>query len=95
MIKLTIPGFGPLEIRRIVTDCTGTHSFKGVVRRSVKARLTRLARLVEVHVLTVDSFGTARGELARLPVELHFLNNDRRNDREKQRFLLKYGRRAC
>ena len=90
MIKLMIPGFGPLEISRVVTDYTGTHSFKGVVRRSVRTRLARLARLVEVHVLTIDTFGTARRELARLPVELHFLNNDRRNDKEKQRFVLKY-----
>ena len=90
MIKLTIPGFGPLEISRVVTDYTGTHSFKGVVRRSVRTRLARLARLVEVHVLTIDTFGTARRELARLPVELHFLNNDRRNDKEKQQFVLKY-----
>ena len=60
MIKLLIPGFGPLEIRRIVTDYTGTHSFKGVVRRSVKTRLAQLAKLVEVHVLTVDTFGTVR-----------------------------------
>ena len=90
MIKLTIPGFGPLEISRVVTDYTGTHSFKGVVRRSVRTRLARLARLIQVHVLTIDTFGTARRELARLPVELHFLNNDRRNDKEKQRFVRKY-----
>jgi soluble P-type ATPase len=90
MIRLMVPGFGPLEIRRVVTDYTGTHSFKGVVRRSVRMRLARLARLVEVHVLTVDTFGTARRELARVPAALHFLNDDRRNDKEKQRFVLKH-----
>jgi soluble P-type ATPase len=90
MIKLMVPGFGPLEIIRVVTDYTGTHSFKGIVRRSVRTRLARLARLVEVHVLTVDTFGTARRELARLPVELHFLNDERRNDQEKERFVLKH-----
>ena len=36
MIKLTIPGFGPLEISRVVTDYTGTHSFKGVVSRIIE-----------------------------------------------------------
>jgi soluble P-type ATPase len=76
VIKLAIPGFGPLKIDRVVTDFTGTHSFQGVVRRSVKARLARLAGLVEVHVLTVDTFGTARQELGRLPVKLHFLEKD-------------------
>ena len=90
MIKLMIPGFGPLEIRRVVTDYTGTHSFKGVVRRSVRTRLAQLGRLVEVHVLTADTFGTARRELARLPVELHVLNSATRQDKEKQRFVMKY-----
>src|SRR5215470_12879278 len=88
MIKLTIPGFGPLEIRRVVTDYTGTHSFKGVVRRSVKTRLARLARLVDVHVLTIDMFGTVRRELARLPVEVHLLKKESHHDKEKQRFIL-------
>ena len=37
----------------------------------------------------MDTFGTARRELARLPIELHFLKDDRRNDKEKQRFVLK------
>lgn len=90
MLKLTIPGFGPLEIRRVVTDYTGTHSFKGVVRKSVKTRLAQLAKLVDVHVLTVDTFGTVRREFARLPVELHFLTAARRNDKEKQRFVMKH-----
>jgi soluble P-type ATPase len=90
MIKLMIPGFGPLEISRVVTDYTGTHSFKGVVRRSVKSRLKQLGKLVEVHVLTVDTFGTARSELARLPIELHILKNDKRNDKQKQRFVLQH-----
>ena len=72
MIKLTIPGFGPLEISRVVADYTGTHSFKGVVRRSVRTRLARLARLVEVHVLTIDTFGTARANSRDCPSSCTF-----------------------
>ena len=88
MIKLTIPGFGPLEISRVVTDYTGTHSFKGVVRRSVRTRLAQL-QAGRGPCSHHRHLGTARRELAQLPVELHFLNNDRRNDKEKQRFVLK------
>src|SRR5262249_11790213 len=87
MIKLAIPGFGHLEIHRGVTDFTGTHSFKGVVRKSVRTRLARLARLVEVHVLTVDTFGTAHRQLARLPLTLHVLRPDGCHDKAKQRFV--------
>ncbi len=88
MIKLDIPGFGLLEIRRVVTDYTGTHSFQGVVREGVKTRLARLAEIVEVHVLTVDTFGTVRRELGQLPLHLHFLEDGARQDEQKQRFVL-------
>jgi soluble P-type ATPase len=90
VIKIAIPGFGPLVIHRVVTDYTGTHSYKGVVRRTVRTRLARLARLVEVHVITVDTFGTVRRELKGLPLELHFLKASTRQDRQKQRFVLRY-----
>ena len=59
------------------------------MRKSVRARLARLAKLVEVHVLTIDTFGTARRELRGLPIELNFLTSKQRNDREKQRYVLK------
>jgi soluble P-type ATPase len=89
MIRLAIPGFGPMDIRLVVTDYTGTHSFKGRVRTSVRARLRRLARLVDIHVLTADTFGTARRELRLLPVKLHVLEPRGRQDRQKQRFVLR------
>jgi soluble P-type ATPase len=64
-----------------------THSFRGVVRKGVRARLKRLAALVELHVLTADTFGTARLELAQLAVTLHFLETNARQDKQKQRFV--------
>jgi soluble P-type ATPase len=90
MIKLAIPGFGPLEIRHVVSDYTGTHSFQGAVRGSIKALLTRLAELVEVHIVTVDTFGTARRELEQLPIQLHFLEDATGLDEQKRQFVLQY-----
>jgi soluble P-type ATPase len=74
MIRLDIPGFGPLEIQRVVSDYTGTHAFGGRLTEPVRSRLVRLADLVEIHILTSDTFGTARAELAGLPVTLQFLS---------------------
>ena len=90
VIKIAVPGLGALEISRVVTDYTGTHSFKGRVRPGVRARLARLARLVEVHVLTVDTFGTVRRELRQIPIKLHILKSGGRHDRQKQRFVLRH-----
>jgi len=91
IIKLEVPGFGPLEIRRVVTDYTGTHSCGGRVRPSVRERLAHLAALVEVHVLTVDTFGTVERELRGVPVTLHILSGDGRHDEQKARFVREYG----
>ena len=73
MIHIDIPGVGALEIERVVTDYTGTHAFGGRLTDAVRSRLTRLADLVEIHVLTSDTFGTARAELAGLPVTVQLL----------------------
>jgi soluble P-type ATPase len=63
MIKLDVPGFGPLAIEHVVTDFTGTLSEDGTLCPGVKERMNRLASDVTVHVLTADTFGRARGEL--------------------------------
>jgi hypothetical protein len=67
MIRLDIPGFGLLEIHRVVSDYTGTHASRGVIREAVRTRLIRLSEVVEIHFLTSDTFGTSRRELADIP----------------------------
>ncbi|MCG6990074.1 MAG: ATPase P [Gemmatimonadetes bacterium] len=87
MIRLEIPGLGVREIETVITDYTGTHAFAGAVRPGVKARLAALARQAEVQVLTADTFGTARGELAGLPVAVHVLTGER-HDEQKRAYVL-------
>ncbi len=87
MIRIEIPGFGPREIQTVVTDYSGTHAFEGELRDGVRSRLTELAGLVDVFVLTSDTFGTAERELAGLPVTLHLLEGER-HDQQKRAFVL-------
>ena len=62
-ISIDIPGFGQRWIRMAISDYTGTQSFGGVVDSEVKKRLKRLVTLVDLHIVTADSFGTAESEL--------------------------------
>jgi len=87
MISFDIPGFGPCEIASVVSDYTGTHAFAGTLRAEVKSRLTELSRLVDIHILTSDTFGTAQRELEGLPVTLHLLSGDR-HDEQKRDYVL-------
>ena len=87
MIEINIPGREPLQIRWIVSDYTGTHAFAGALRAGVKDRLNQLAAKVLVHVITSDTFGTARRELADLPLMLHLLDAGASHDQQKLQYL--------
>jgi soluble P-type ATPase len=67
-IAIDIPGSGKRHIRIVVSDYTGTHSFGGVIEPAVKRRLKDLVALVDLHIVTADSFGTAERELAGIAV---------------------------
>lgn len=70
-IRIEIPGFGHLHIRAICSDYTGTLSCEGKLIKGVRKRLGRLAKLVDIHVVTSDTRRTARKQLKGLPVTLH------------------------
>lgn len=72
-ILIEIPGFGKLELRAIVSDYTGTHSRGGKITHDVERRLIHLSELVDIHILTADTFGTAERELKEMPVSIHRL----------------------
>ncbi|THF67269.1 ATPase P [Pseudothauera nasutitermitis] len=70
MIAIDIPGFGRLELRHLVSDYNGTLAVDGHLLPGVAELLTRLAADLDVHVITADTFGLARAQLANLPVRL-------------------------
>ncbi len=87
-ITISIPFFAePLIIRYIVTDYTGTLSCGGKLVPGVEDRLRRLKELVEIHVVSADSFGTASGQLAAIPLRPHILEQGKRHDIEKKKYL--------
>ncbi|MCX7892303.1 MAG: hypothetical protein N2544_08060 [Burkholderiales bacterium] len=70
MIRIAVPGFGALAIEHVVLDYNGTLAVDGTLLPGVAERIGRLARDVAVHVVTADTFGSARAELAALPCEV-------------------------
>ena len=85
-IRVEAPGAGSWEIRVLVTDFSGTLSCGGKLTAGVQRRLLQLDELVDIHVLTSDTFGTVRRELANIPAHIHVLESDR-HDLQKRRFV--------
>jgi soluble P-type ATPase len=59
MVSVEIPGRGQLEIAHLVLDLNGTLAVDGLVAIGVVERLQALSPMVQVHVVTADTFGTA------------------------------------
>ena len=70
MISVDIPGFGQLELAYLVSDYNGTLALDGVLLPGVAEALFGLATIIDVHVITADTFGLARSQLSGLPVSL-------------------------
>jgi soluble P-type ATPase len=74
-----------LHISRIVSDYTGTLSFHGRLIPGVQDRLSRLQAFVTIDVLTADSSGTAKVQLARMPfLALQIFGESERHDVRKR-----------
>ena len=84
-IAIDIPGLGKLQINAILSDYTGTLAFSGRLVTGIKDRLLRLAQLVDIHVVTADSFGTAEKELKGLPLVCKRLEGEK-EDVQKRRY---------
>jgi len=87
MINIDIPGFGQRKISRVISDYSGTLTFAGLLGQDVRDRLLRLTEMLEVHILTSDTYGTAQRELGNLPVTLQLLHGTE-HDRQKRAYVL-------
>lgn len=65
-----LPGGETLGFEHVVLDLNGTLSEWGALIDGVTEKLTRLARDLELHVLTADTLGTARRLAAGLPLSV-------------------------
>src|ERR1700756_709859 len=73
MVRIDIPGGEPLPLENLVLDFNGTLACDGALLPGVRRRLERLSELIQIHVVTADTFGRARAELSGLPCQLHIL----------------------
>ena len=73
MLEIIIPGYQTLSLQHLVMDYNGTLAVGGALLDGVRPRLLDLAKHLELHVVTADTFGMARNQLEGLPSELAIL----------------------
>jgi len=76
MLEIAIPGSDTLQLDYLVADFNGTLACDGILLPGVADALSRLAELLELHVVTADTFGCACKALVGIPCELVVLTAD-------------------
>lgn len=90
MIAVDIPGDGRYEIEHLVCDFNGTLAVDGQLLPGVAEAIGKLAASVTIHVVTADTFGSARQQLRDLPAEVTILPKERQAE-AKGGFLRRLG----
>lgn len=90
MIDIDIPGFGVVKLQHLVSDFTGTLSFNGKLIVGVKERLNELAGALTIHVLTSDTFGTAKSQLKDIKCKTLVLDGEY-HDLQKEEYVERLG----
>lgn len=67
-LSVAIPGAGVLRLRHLLVDFNGTIACNGALIAGVAERLVALSSVLEVDVLTGDTYGTVAQALSGLPV---------------------------
>ena len=94
MIEISIPGAETLRLEHLVADFNGTLAVDGMLLPGTAEALCRLAEKLAIHVLTADTFGTARKALSGIPCELVILPPGAQ-DRAKLRYAEALGAAQC
>ena len=90
MLAIDIPGYRALRLEHLVLDYNGTLACDGELLEGVRERLEAVAGTLHIHILTADTFGKARIQLAGVPCALSILPLEDQ-DRHKLEYVQQLG----
>lgn len=76
MMQIEIPGKKPLKATHLVLDYNGTLAIDGKILNNVKELLNLLSEIIEIHVITADTFGMVKKNLKGVKCNCIILNGN-------------------
>ncbi|WP_432405230.1 HAD family hydrolase [Wukongibacter sp. M2B1] len=76
MIEINIPSYKKVNIENVVFDYNGTLATDGELIEGIKEKLADISELVNIYVITADTFGTVRGNFRDIEVEVKIISRD-------------------
>jgi P-type E1-E2 ATPase len=82
LIEINVPGQSNYRFEHLVLDFNGTLAIDGKLIAGVPERLNSLRKLIDISIVTADTFGTAQQLAADLGIKINKLNaGDERNQK--------------
>ncbi|MTI49610.1 MAG: haloacid dehalogenase [Firmicutes bacterium] len=94
MIKIDIPSFKKIEIKYAVFDYNGTLAVDGKVTEEIRKYLDKLSDILEIYILTADTYGTVSNTFKDSKFKIHIISKEN-GSKDKLNFLQKLGARYC
>jgi len=91
MITFDIPGFKKVDAEHLVLDFNGTMAIDGILIDGVAELLEALSSKLSVHVLTADTFGTSKHELAAIGCTLDIIDPEKQ-EMQKEHYVTNLGK---
>ena len=94
MLQIVVPTYKIFQLDHLVLDYNGTLACDGSLCAGVSSRLNELANQLQIHVVTADTFGTARTALQGIRCEIMVLEGARQAE-NKLAYIEKLGFDKC
>lgn len=75
MIRIEIPGTGPVNIQNVMFDYNGTIATDGRLLDGVGPAMNRLSHRLDFHVVTADTFGSVQAQLEGVKAKVVLISN--------------------
>jgi soluble P-type ATPase len=83
-----------LRLSYLVLDFNGTLATDGKVIQGVKTRLKKLEKMIEIHIITADTFGNVKKQLKDISCKLNILT-PKNQDLQKMNYIKELGNQHC
>lgn len=90
---LKIPGREKIEIKNVMLDYNGTIAIDGHLIKRVNKTINKLADIINFHVITADTYGSVKKELANINCKVVKIPEEKQ-DKSKLDYLLTLGKKT-
>lgn len=91
MLEIELPNKEKICLKYLVSDFTGTLSVDGILVSGVKENLNEIAKFLEIHILTADTFKKAKQALEGINAKVVILNPGD-EDIQKEKYIEQLGK---